>query len=148
MPRLVLRALVCAGLLSSLAAPVLGHAALESATPGPGDRVTGSPMELVAQFSQDLDPTRTSLEVRDATGARVARGGDPGNTPREFRLDLPELAPGKYEVRWTSSSTEDGESTVTLTSANLVDINARVSAARAERIAAEQRWRARLEQAG
>lgn len=109
MPRLVLRALVCAGLLSSLASPVLGHAALESATPGPGDRVTGSPMELVAQFSQDLDPTRTSLEVRDATGARVARGGDPGNTPREFRLDLPELAPGKYEVRWTSSSIEDGE---------------------------------------
>lgn len=109
MPRLVLGALVCAGLLSSLASPVLGHAALESATPGPGDRVTGSPMQLVAQFSQDLDPTRTSLEVRDAAGARVARGGDLGNGRREFRLDLPELALGEYEVRWTSYSTEDGE---------------------------------------
>jgi capsular exopolysaccharide synthesis family protein len=39
------------------------------------------------------------------------------------------------------TQTDDGESTVTLTSANLVDINARVSAARAARIAAEQRWR-------
>lgn len=109
MPRRVLRALVCAVLLSSLASPALGHAELESATPGPGDRVTGSPTVLVAQFSQDLDPTRTSLEVRDASGARIARGGEQGDSPREFRLDLPELEPGEYEVRWTSYSTEDSE---------------------------------------
>lgn len=109
MPRRVLRALVCAALLSSLASTVLGHSALESATPGPGDRVTGSPTVLVAQFSQNLDPTRTSLEVRDASGARIVRGGEPGKSPREFRLDLPELLPGEYEVRWTSYSTEDSE---------------------------------------
>lgn len=109
MPRRVLRALACAVLLSSLASPILGHAALESAIPGPDDRVIGSPTEIVARFSQDLDPSRTSLEVRDASGARVARGGELGDGPREFRLDLPELAPGKYEVRWTSYSTEDGE---------------------------------------
>lgn len=109
MSRRVFRALVGAVLLSSLASPVLGHAALESATPGPGDQVTGSPTVLVARFSQDLDPARTSLEVRDASGARVARGGELGEGPREFRLDLPELAPGEYEVRWTSFSAEDGE---------------------------------------
>lgn len=39
----------------------------------------------------------------------MARGGELGDGPREFRLDLPELAPGKYEVRWTSYSTEGGE---------------------------------------
>jgi len=109
LPRRFLRALVGAVLLSSLGSPVLAHAELESATPGPGDRVIGSPRELVAQFSQDLDPSRTSLEVRDASGARIARGGELGDGPREFRLVLPSLQPGEYEVRWTSYSTEDNE---------------------------------------
>lgn len=109
MPRRVIRALACAAFLLSLASPVLGHAELKSATPGPDDRVTGSPTELVARFSQNLDPSRTSLEVRDASGARVVRGGELGDGPREFRLQLPDLAPGEYEVRWTSYSTEDGE---------------------------------------
>ncbi|GMN01974.1 GumC family protein [Erythrobacter sp. MTPC3] len=40
------------------------------------------------------------------------------------------------------SSGEDGDDIVTLTNSSLVDINTRVSAARAARIEAEQRWRA------
>lgn len=92
-----------------LATSALAHAELESATPGPNDEVAGSPPELVTEFSQNLDPSRTVLEVRDAAGARIARGGEPGDGEREFRLALPELAPGEYEVRWTSFSSEDGE---------------------------------------
>jgi copper resistance protein C len=109
LPQRVFRALACALLLSSLASPAVAHAALVSATPGPGDRISASPTELVAQFSQNLDPSRTSLEVRDASGTRVVRGGELGGGPREFRLDLPILDPGVYEVRWTTYSTEDGE---------------------------------------
>lgn len=109
MPRRAVRAFVYAALLSTLASPTFAHAALESAKPGPGEQVTGSPAEIVAQFSQDLDPSRTSLEVRAVSGSRVARGGELGEGPREFRLDLPELMPGEYEVRWTSYSTEDDE---------------------------------------
>lgn len=109
MARPFIRAVICAALLSLLASPVLAHAELVSATPGPGDEVEGSPTELVATFNQDLDPTRTSLEVRDASGATVARGGELGDGPRKFRLALPELAPGEHEVRWTSFSAEDGE---------------------------------------
>ena len=109
MPRRVLRALVCAALLFLVASPVLAHSELESASPGAGDVVTDAPAELVANFSQDLDPARTSLEVRDASGARIARGGELGDGPREFRLELPELQPGVYEVRWTSYSAEDSE---------------------------------------
>lgn len=88
---------------------MLAHAELVSATPGPGDTVAGSPAELVANFNQNLEPSRTSIEVRDASGARVARGGELGDGPRVFRLALPDLAPGTYEVRWTSFSAEDGE---------------------------------------
>ena len=90
------------------AAPAAAHADLESASPGPGDEVVGSPAVLVAVFSQDLDPSRSSLEVRDASGNQVAQGGVPGDGPRELRLELPVLAPGVYEVRWTSYSAEDG----------------------------------------
>src|SRR3990172_333331 len=69
------------------------------APPGPGEEVAGSPSELVATFNQDLDPSRTSLEVRDALGASLARGGELGQGSREFRLILPRLGPGEYEVR-------------------------------------------------
>jgi methionine-rich copper-binding protein CopC len=91
------------------AAPAAAHAELESASPGPGDEVVGSPAVLVAVFSQDLDPSRSSLEIRDADGNQVAQGGVPGDGSRELRLDLPELEPGVYEVRWTSYSAQDGE---------------------------------------
>jgi len=100
-----------AAILSLLVAPtaVLGHAELESASPGPDDAVVGSPTVLVATFSEELDPSRSSLVVVDSTGAQVAAGGELGDDPHELRLALPELAPGDYEVRWTSFSAEDNE---------------------------------------
>ncbi len=103
-------AAIAALVLSLLVAPtVLAHAELVSANPGPDETVEGSPPELVTRFSQNLNPSRTRLEVRSAAGERVANGGEPGSTKREFVLTLPDLAPGDYEVRWTSFSSEDGE---------------------------------------
>lgn len=110
MQRLLLRAAAAAALLFSITTvPAAAHSELVSATPGPGDEVTGSPGELVAQFSQDLVESRSSLEVRDASGATVARGSELGENARELRLDLPELAPGTYQVRYVTFSDEDGE---------------------------------------
>ena len=109
MLRRLLSTLVCASVALALASPVLAHAALTSATPGPGDVVTGSPTEIVAQFTQNLDASRTTLEVRDAAGTSLASGGELGDGPREFRLALPVLVPGVYEVRWTTYSAEDAE---------------------------------------
>lgn len=111
MARSLLRAAAVAALMLLLipSAPVFAHAAFVSGTPGPGDEVVGSPAELVVTFSQDLDASRTSLNVRDSSGESLARGGEIGDGPREFRLAFPELPPGTYEVRWTSFSAEDGE---------------------------------------
>jgi methionine-rich copper-binding protein CopC len=101
---------VAALLLLLLSAPaVLGHAEFVSGSPGPGDEIVGSPSALVVEFSQDLDASRSSLVVRDAAGTRIARGGETGDSARQLRLALPELAPGVYEVRWTSFSSEDDE---------------------------------------
>lgn len=106
------RLLIVAALLAALLllpGVAIGHAELETATPGPGDEVVGSPTQIVATFSQDLDMSRTTMEVRDASGTTVAEGPVLGDGKRELVLALPELAPGEYEVRWTSFSAEDSE---------------------------------------
>lgn len=110
MTRSLTRAAPLAALLTFLfALPVLAHAELVSASPGPDDVVQGSPPELVAEFNQDLNPSRTSISVRNAAGDVLAEGGEPGGNPREWRLTLPPLEPGTYRVRYTSFSAEDGE---------------------------------------
>ena len=111
MARTIFRAASLAAFTFILLAParVAAHAALVSAVPGPGDEVVGSPTTLIARFDQNLDPSRTSLQVRTEGGVTVAQGGELGAGPREFRLGLPELAPGTYKVYWTSFSSEDDE---------------------------------------
>lgn len=96
-------------LLVAMAPVAMAHSELDTSIPAADAEVQGSPPELITTWTQDLDPSRSSLEVRDSTGARVAMGGELGDGPRELRLALPDLAPGTYEVRWTSFSAEDGE---------------------------------------
>lgn len=111
----MVQSLVRAALFAALAtvmlipAPVVAHAELKTAVPGPGDEVVGSPQVLITRFDQNLDPSRTSLQLRNAAGVVLARGGELGAGPREFTLPLPELSPGEYKVYWTSYSTEDAE---------------------------------------
>ena len=102
-------AALAALLLSLTVLPVSAHAELVSASPGPDEVVVGSPTEVVTEFNQDLNPSRTTIRVLDEAGEVVAQGGEPGAGPREWRLELPNLEPGSYEVRYTSFSAEDGE---------------------------------------
>ncbi|HSW41567.1 MAG TPA: copper resistance CopC family protein [Patescibacteria group bacterium] len=95
-------------LLLLLVTPALADADLETAAPGPGDTVQVVPAELVAEFTQDLDPERSSLELRDTAGATLARGGTVPGEPRVMRMVLPALEPGVYTVRWTTFSAADG----------------------------------------
>lgn len=99
--------LAAAALLLLTAAPVRAHAELETATPGPDETVEGWPAELVATFTEPLNPEVTSIAVLDAAGDEVAAGGEPGDASEQWRLALPELQPGAYEVRWTAESTVD-----------------------------------------
>lgn len=105
------RPIVAASLLLALVVPsVAAHAEMTEAVPAPDSTVEGSPSEIVTWFTQNLDMSRTSLEVLDADGATVAEGGTlADDDPRELSLAVPPLDPGAYEVRWTSFSAEDGE---------------------------------------
>jgi len=88
--------------------PTLADADLETAAPGPGDTIQVVPAELIAEFTQEMDPERSSLELRDPAGATLARGGNVPGEPRVMRMVLPALEPGVYTVRWTTFSAADG----------------------------------------
>src|SRR6187431_627938 len=98
------------GLLLVLPAIATAHADLDVPTPADGSTVEGQPAEVSGTFTQDINPDGSSLQLRDANGTVVAEGGvDPSDPRRMAITDLPELAPGVYEVRWTTISAEDDE---------------------------------------
>jgi methionine-rich copper-binding protein CopC len=104
--------LVLVASLAVLGTPglALAHAQLDVATPPAGATVAGTPPEVSGTFTQDMKPASSSLELRDASGKVIATGAvDPGNVRRMVITDLPDLAPGLYEVRWKTVSAEDGE---------------------------------------
>lgn len=91
-----------------VAGTVLAHAELVDSSPADGASVP-APSEVVATFSEALVGERSSMEVRDAGGATLARGGlDPADPKgRTMRVELPPLEPGTYTVRWTAVA-DDG----------------------------------------
>lgn len=107
--RLFAAALIAA-LLASLPGSVAAHSALDAATPVDGATVDGTPPEVSGTYTQDIETVGSSIQLRDASGTVVATGGVDPDDPRRMVIDdLPELAPGDYEVRWTTNSAEDGE---------------------------------------
>ena len=93
-----------------LPASVVAHAELLETTPADGATVEGTPTEVSATFSEALEEDGSTLELRDRAGDSLATGGlDPDDPARLLIADVPELAPGEYEVRWRTA-TDDGHS--------------------------------------
>jgi len=111
MPNRPIGGLLVATVLLILApSAVRGHAELD--TISPADKSSGpSPTEIVGTFVQNLDPSKSSFALVDSTGTVVAKGGQVASDDvRKMTLPLTApLAPGAYEIRWTTVSTEDGE---------------------------------------
>jgi len=104
---------VVAGLAAALftvASIALGHAELATVTPADKSTIQGPPEEIDMTFTQNLDPTKSSIVLVDAAGKLVVQGGIVTNG-REMYLPLPEPLPaGTYQIRWTTFSSEDKES--------------------------------------
>jgi copper resistance protein C len=109
--RSVTLSVVAAVVLGLLApAAVLGHAELDTIAPANGSTVDVAPTEIVATFTEDLDPSKSSIVVLDSAGAQIATGGTvAADDAKKLTLALPALEPGAYQVRWTSASAEDGD---------------------------------------
>jgi copper resistance protein C len=89
-----------ATLLAALASTAaLAHAFLDHAEPRVGSTVPSAPRELALFFTQNLEPAFSSVEVSDASGARVDLG-KPSISASSMRVGLKPLPPGTYRVRW------------------------------------------------
>jgi len=93
-------------LLGALTAgPARAHAFLDHATPLVGSTVRTAPPEVSLTFTQNLEPAFSSVQVTDASGARVDQGKAQisGNT---MRVGIKSLSPGTYRVRWHALSVD------------------------------------------
>lgn len=96
---------VLAVLLAVLALPLvaLAHAELESASPPDGAVLSEPPTEVVLTFSAELNTSKSSVTLHDPAGTEIAKGGvDPADDTVMRLIPAGSLAPGTYEVRWTS----------------------------------------------
>lgn len=92
-----------AGVFAALIAcsPALAHSFLVEATPSSKDHVASSPKTIKLRFGGGVEPKYSKLTVEGADGKVLGEGsiGTP-DKPRELAMDAPELAPGKYVVRY------------------------------------------------
>jgi methionine-rich copper-binding protein CopC len=95
--------LVGAALLAAVMAvsPALAHSFLVEATPSSKDHVAAAPKTIKLRFGGGVEPKYSKLTVEGADGKVLGEGsiGVP-DKPRELSMDTPDLAPGKYVVRY------------------------------------------------
>jgi methionine-rich copper-binding protein CopC len=81
------------------------HAFLDHASPLVGSTVAAAPHDVSLSFTQNLEAAFSTVEVTDASGARVDQGKAQisGST---MRVGVKSLAPGSYKVRWHALSVD------------------------------------------
>jgi methionine-rich copper-binding protein CopC len=86
---------------------VAAHSELK--TPSPADNATlaAQPEEILLTFTEELD-AKSSVTLHDPSGAQIAKAGVDAtdNTAMRIPLSSLTLAPGTYEIRWTSVATD------------------------------------------
>jgi copper transport protein len=89
------------------------HALLRQADPANGATLMGPPQVVTLAFTEDPEPSLSSIRVLTASGREVSRGpvhGVPGR-PSTLRVDLDPLSTGVYTVTWRTVSRVDGHVT-------------------------------------
>ena len=83
------------------------HAFLQSAVPAVGSIVPVAPGQVVLEYTQGIEPLFSTIEVRDASGARVDTGGvHLAGAPTRLAVALKPLPPGSYGVAWHATSVD------------------------------------------
>ena len=95
--RIKLAATLLPGLLLGAAA-AHAHASLDRASPRVGSTVRSPPREVTLWFSQKIEPSFSSAQVRDSSGARVDQGGRVDGSV--LHVPVKSLPPGTYKVHW------------------------------------------------
>lgn len=94
---------VVVAIVLALPAGVAAHSELETADPPDGAVLSAPPAEVVLTFSDKLNTSKSSVTLHDPAGTQIAEGGVDPSDDTVMRLVPPaSLAPGTYEIRWTS----------------------------------------------
>jgi LPXTG-motif cell wall-anchored protein len=90
-------------------AGVGAHSELVASDPADGAILTDEPRVISGDFSEELDAARSVMELRAPDGSVLATGRMPAGGPatRMAIVDLPAIAAGTYEVRWTTVTADD-----------------------------------------
>lgn len=107
MPRLPLRLLSFTALLLCTEQAALAHAHPVTMSPAADATVT-APKRVSMRFTEPLEPSLSSLEVADEQGKKVNQAATlvDSATPDTMRVNLPVLAHGRYQVKWTAVATD------------------------------------------
>jgi len=81
------------------------HAFLDHASPLVGSTVQSAPHEVSLSFTQNLEPAFSTVQVTDASGARVDQG-KPQISGNSMRVGLKSVGPGTYRVHWHALSVD------------------------------------------
>jgi len=99
---------LAAGLLLGFAGSALAHAFPTTTVPPVGGTLKTAPPRIVIDFTEGVIPNFTSIEVLDASGARVDKNdghlGPAG--AKQFVVDLEPLAAGTYKVIWHATAVD------------------------------------------
>jgi methionine-rich copper-binding protein CopC len=89
-------------LLLGATAQAHAHAYLDRADPRVGSTVGAAPRTLSLWFTENLEPAFSTVEVRNASGARVDQGRArlDGASRNVLHVALKPLPPGTYRVQW------------------------------------------------
>ena len=90
------------------------HAHLSRAEPRAGSTVKPAPQEVSLWFTEGLESTFSSVEVSDASGARVD-DGDAQVSGSTMHIGLKALSPGTYKVQWRALSVDTHKTDGTFT---------------------------------
>jgi copper transport protein len=106
---------VAGALLCTLASTdtASAHANLVRSEPASGAVLDSAPDEAVLEFTEDLDPAFTWVDLLNSRGEVVVAGPgaiDP-SSPRMLRLRLEPLPDGAYALVWKARSAQDGHNT-------------------------------------
>ncbi|HEY8124335.1 MAG TPA: copper resistance CopC family protein [Methylocystis sp.] len=85
----------------------LAHSFLVDATPSSKEHVAAPPKAIKLRFGGGVEPPYSKITIETPDGKVLAEGNSAvPDKPRELSANTPELAPGKYIVRYRVLSTD------------------------------------------
>jgi copper resistance protein C len=106
MSRLSVPATILSLMLASTSA--LAHAELKTSSPAADATVKTAPSEVAVEFTEEVEPKFSAIEVHDSKGTHVDNGDTHAASDNAKRLavSLKPLQPGTYNVNWRITSTD------------------------------------------